>query len=302
MSLPTTPVVSVIMSMRNAAATIEQAVRSLQWQTLPEWELILIDDGSSDASVEIVGRMRDPRIRMYCDGQRRGLAARLNEAVALARGNFIARMDADDVCYPERLTKQVAFLNRNPEIDLIGCGATVFANSGRLVGVLPVPTSHGEIVANPHRGFPLPHPTWCGRAEWFRRHPYDGSLSRAQDQDLLLRCYSQSSFASLPDILLAYRQERFELRKILKGRATFVRTLWKHGRLQWPLTVVLGGIAAQVALAAADTVLLGLGFGSFAQRLRLEKVPEEAKARWARIWHGLQASGEEPVPVAASTC
>ncbi len=291
------PVVSVIMSMRNAAATIGQAVRSLQWQTLSEWELILIDDGSSDACAEIVALMNDARIRIRADGQRRGLAARLNEAVDLARGNFIARMDADDVCYPERLAKQVMFLKTNPGIDLIGCGAAVFTGNGKLVGLLPAPKSHQEIVADPPRGFPLPHPTWCGRAEWFRRHRYDGSLARAQDQDLLLRCHSQSTFAALPEVLLGYRQRRLELRKMLKGRSVYVRALWKHGRPQWPLTTVLGGISAQVGKGLVDVAMLAFGFGQFAQRLRLDPASENARARWAQIWKALQAAGDAPVSV-----
>lgn len=300
MGAPADPIVSVIMSMHNAAATVGHAVRSLQWQTLREWELILIDDGSRDASAEVVARMRDPRIRILSDGQRRGLAARLNQAVDLARGDFIARMDADDVCYPERLAKQVSFLKTNPGIDLVGCGAAVFVGNGTLVGLLLVPTRHQDIVANPDRGFPLPHPTWCGRAAWFRRHRYDGSLARAQDQDLLLRCHSQSSLAALPEILLGYRQQRLELSKMLKGRSVYVRALWKHGRLQWSLTTVLGGIVVQVVKGAVDTALLGLGFGAFAQRLRLEKVPEEVQARWAQIWDALRASGEASAPITAS--
>ena len=94
--------------MRDASATVLDTIRSLQWQTLSDWELVLFDDGSTDDSVGVVQSISDKRIRLQRDGQRKGLAARLNEAVALARGRFIARIDADDICFPARLEKQVA--------------------------------------------------------------------------------------------------------------------------------------------------------------------------------------------------
>ena len=106
--------VSVVMSMRNASATVRDTIRSLQWQTLSDWELVLLDDGSTDDSVNIVGSIADRRIRLQSDGGRKGLAARLNQAVGLARGRFIARIDADDICFPARLEKQVAYLEKSP--------------------------------------------------------------------------------------------------------------------------------------------------------------------------------------------
>jgi hypothetical protein len=103
-----------------------------------------------------------------------------------ARATLIARMDADDVSYPDRLAKQVTFL-KNMSVDVVVCDAAVFAEGGELVGLLPTGRNLAAIVADPIRGIPFPHPTWCGRAEWFRSHPYYARLSRAQNQDLLLR-------------------------------------------------------------------------------------------------------------------
>ena len=107
--------VSIIMSMRNSGATVGAAVRSVLRQTLPDWELIVIDDGSSDQSGAIVEGFHDERIRLVRESSSAGLAARLNQAVALAKGEFIARMDADDVCFPERLARQVARLREDPQ-------------------------------------------------------------------------------------------------------------------------------------------------------------------------------------------
>ena len=199
------PLVSVIISMRNGASTVGAAVRSVVRQTLPDWELIVIDNGSSDDSSAIVAGVADPRIRLVREENTSSLAVRLNQAVALSRGEFVARMDADDICFPERLSRQVARMREDPKLDLVGCGAVVFTSASELVGEMPIGLRHGDIVAWPFVGFPLPHPTWCGRASWFRNNPYDASLEYAEDQDLLLRSFRHSRLAGLDSVLLGYR-------------------------------------------------------------------------------------------------
>jgi glycosyltransferase involved in cell wall biosynthesis len=286
------PEVSVVMSMHNAAATIEQAIRSLQWQTLTDWELILIDDGSSDDSIQIVAAMGERRINIQSDGKRLGLAARLNQGVGLARGRFIARMDADDVCFPERLAKQVAHLRDHQNVDVVASCAAVFSEAGDLIGIMQAGRDRQTIGADPFRGFPFPHPTWCGRADWFRRHPYNASLRRAQDQELLLRCYSQSSLAGMPEVLLGYRQERFDIRKILHGRFVYARAIWRYGRALRPFQMVLRGICMQAVKAIVDIVMLGLGLNRFSQRLRVTPVPEAVRKTWIPLWAALQSCAE----------
>jgi glycosyltransferase involved in cell wall biosynthesis len=98
------PTVSVIMSMRNSASTVDAAIRSVRLQTHRDWELIVIDDGSVDQSSAIVEGFHDERIRLVRETGSAGLATRLNQAVALSRCEFIARMDADVICFPERLS------------------------------------------------------------------------------------------------------------------------------------------------------------------------------------------------------
>ncbi len=276
------PLVSVIMSMRNNAATVGAAVRSVQLQTLRDWELIVIDDGSSDASASIVEGIADARIRLIRESSSAGLATRLNQAVAVSRGGFIARMDADDVCFPERLARQIERLQQEPQLDLLGCGAAVFTET-ELIGRLPIGLTHEEISAQPFRGFPFPHPTWCGRAAWFRDNPYDGALMKTQDQDLLLRTFSRSRFAALEDILIGYRWDAMNLRKMLLGRRTFVTSLWRHARRSGPLLPVLGAIAAQGIKGIVDVVTIGLGLNRMAQRKRLLPVPPSVAQRWQEL-------------------
>src|SRR5579872_990446 len=190
------------MSMRNSASTVGVAVCSVLLQSLRDWEMIVIDDGSFDDGAAIVEGFGDPRIRLVRESTSAGLAARLNQAVALSRGEIIARMDADDICFPERLSRQVDRLREDTKLDLLGCGAVVFRSGGELVGEMPIGLVHQDIVARPFVGFPFAHPTWCGHASWFRNNPYNSKLRCAEDQDLLLREFRHSRLASLEKILL----------------------------------------------------------------------------------------------------
>ena len=288
------PAVSVIMSMRNSAPTVGAAVRSVLMQTLRDWELIVIDDGSSDRSGAIVEGFHDGRIRLIRESSSVGLAARLNQAVALAKGEFIARMDADDICFPERLSRQVARLREGPQLDLVGCGAVVFTSGGELIGEMPVGIDHCDIVARPFIGFPLAHPTWCGRANWFRDNPYDSRLRYAEDQDLLLRSFRHSRLAGLSTVLLGYRQDRLALKKLLPGRATFMRSAWRNGVTTGETLPALAGIANHAAKGMADVATLGLGLNRQMQLQRLKPVSPGIEQEWRRLQEGLVAACRHP--------
>src|SRR5688500_12313854 len=99
------PLVTIAMPVRNAAGTIRTAIRSIMQQTLSSWELLVIDDGSTDDSAWAARDLGDDRVAVLADGRREGLPARLNQAAAIGRGRYFARMDADDISYPERLER-----------------------------------------------------------------------------------------------------------------------------------------------------------------------------------------------------
>jgi glycosyltransferase involved in cell wall biosynthesis len=271
------------MSMRNSAATVGAAVRSVRLQTLHDWELIVIDDGSSDQSSAIVEGFHDERILIIRESRSAGLATRLDQAAALARGEFIARMDADDICFPERLSRQVARLREDPQLDLLGCGVVVFKSSGELVGEMPVGVFHQQIVARPFVGFPFPHPTWCGRASWFRNNPYDSELRYAEDQDLLLRSFRHSKLGGLDTVLLGYRQDQLALKKLLPGRATFMRSVWRNGVATGEVLPALTGIAINAVKGALDVATLGLGLNRQMQLRRLKPVSPAIEEGWRQL-------------------
>ena len=114
------PLVTVGMPVYNAGRYLRAAVLSLINQSFTSWELILIDDASTDDSVNSIRDIRDTRIRIIAGVENRGLAMRLNEAIGLARSKYFARMDQDDICHPERFERQVAFLSSHPDIHLVG--------------------------------------------------------------------------------------------------------------------------------------------------------------------------------------
>jgi glycosyltransferase involved in cell wall biosynthesis len=286
MSSARPPLVSVIMSVRNGASTVGAAVRSVLQQTLADLELLVIDNGSSDQSSAIIESFNDARVRLIREANTTVFAVRLNQAVALAKGEFIARMDADDICFPERLSRQVARLREDPELDLIGCSAVVFASSGELIGELPVGPDHRGIVARPYVGFPFPHPTWCGRADWFRNNPYDSRLSYAEDQDLLLRSFRHSKLGSVGEVLFGYRQDRLALKKLLPGRMTFMRSVWRNGVAAGEIFPALQGIVNQTAKGMTDITTLALGLNRQMQLKRLKPVPPAIAQQWRRLQEG----------------
>jgi len=199
-----TPVVSIVMSVYNGEQYLAIAIESILNQTFKEFEFIIINDGSTDNSLSIMQKyaQSDDRI-ILIDRKNLGLTKSLNEGIAIARGEFIARMDADDISFPERLSEQVKFLTAYPEIDLIGCRAVVFSDNNKLIGFLPFAQDHIKLTSHPWNNIPLPHPTWIGRRDWFVRNIYRlPEVLRAEDQELLLRTYPYSQFACLDKVLL----------------------------------------------------------------------------------------------------
>jgi glycosyltransferase involved in cell wall biosynthesis len=217
--------VSVILPTYNAGDSLFLAVQSVLNQTMSNFELIILDDGSTDSSLQKIMGIKDSRIKIYLDKVNKGLAYRLNQGVEFSNGRYIARMDADDICFARRLELQFNFLEKNSDIDLVATRAMVFyGNDYSLIGLLPYKSSHDLIIASPWKSIPMPHPTWMGRSEWFKRYLYKmPEVIRAEDQELLLRSMDESKFHTLPEVLLAYRQSKFNFRKTVIARVSLLK-------------------------------------------------------------------------------
>lgn len=208
------------MPVYNAGSFLRHAVLSIVKQTFTNWELLIIDDGSTDDALDSIADIEDSRIILIRDGHNKGLASRLNQAIDLARGSYFARMDQDDISYPSRFAKQVSALEDNPGLDLVSVRAIKISMQDQPVGYLPYLSKHDEITAAPWRGFYMPHPTWMGRIEWFLKHKYASPAPYlCEDQELLLRTYSSSKFLAMAEILFAYRvRDKINLSKLAKTR------------------------------------------------------------------------------------
>jgi glycosyltransferase involved in cell wall biosynthesis len=277
-------VVTIALQFFNSESTLAAAVRSIIGQTFGDWELLLQDDGSTDKSLEVAKAFADDRVKVFSDGVNRKRPVRLNTALRQASGKYFALMDADDIAYPERIARQIAFLNNEPEVDLVGAAMLVFNGRGEALGKRVGPETHQEICRRPWAGFPLAQPTFMGRTAWFKQFAYRDGSAPTEDQDLLARSYHLSRFANLADILLGYREVSLSVRKQLLGRrqvtSALVRAYLKQHR---PL---LAGRAAAVQLAktTAEMFAVGTGLDYRVLRHRARVITEEERRKWNEVW------------------
>lgn len=204
MSGPGAPEVTVLMSVHNGEDHLKKALDSILAQTLRDFELLVIDDGSTDGTPAILAACGDPRIKVVRQ-ENRGLAAALNRGLDLARGRYVARMDADDVCLPERLERQVAFMEAHPEVAI--SGGWVRAQGGGRDQAWRCPTHAAEVRCRLLFHSVLAHPSVMIRKEAVLREGlyYDEAFRYAQDYDLWQRASRRLGVANLGEVLLDYR-------------------------------------------------------------------------------------------------
>jgi glycosyltransferase involved in cell wall biosynthesis len=225
------PRLTVAISFHDEERYLEAAVRSVLAQSFEDFELLLIDDGSTDRSLEIArGFLGDARVRVFTDGARRHLAARLNEVVRRARGELVARMDADDVMHPEKLALQVAHLDREPACQAVGTSAALVDEDEVAFGVIevaPITADDRRLLERP----PIPHATMMARAGWLGAHPYDETLTRAEDRDLWCRTRG-TRIDAIEDVLYVVRvlpHRRGFASDYVQGQADLRRVLLRYG-------------------------------------------------------------------------
>ncbi len=257
-----TPLVSIGIPFLNCEDCLLDSVRSIFAQTYTNWELILVDDGSTDDSLKIAQSVDDKRVRVLpSDGRNRRLPARLNQIIQAARGEYIARMDADDLSHPNRLARQVGFLESHKEVDVLGTSAYIVLRQVQPVGKLIMPTTHNVIARRKFKTAPVIHPSVMARSAWFRRYLYDETNIRNEDYELWMRSFSESIFHNLPELLyLCDAFTFFSLSKYVKTKHSGARTIWRYasrevGRLA--AAYYSGRRYAQIIVYAACT-LFGL--------------------------------------------
>jgi len=252
-----TPLVSVIMPAYNAREFVAEAIESIVSQTLKNWELFIIDDHSTDGSWEIIQTYakKDPRIRVFRNRQNKGLVRSLNFLIPKTTGAYVARMDADDISLPERLEKQVAFLEKHPYI--IACGGQEY-----------IMNEHGVAIAEKH--FPT-DPTTCyrmivnimviqppilmARGDIFRKLSYDNHLFKNDDISMHFKLLEHGNFSNVNDIIFKYRKRPDSITHKNPKRAYFLSLLVRinaviHHHFRPPLVNAI--------LAIGETFLVAL--------------------------------------------
>ena len=255
----TTPLVTVVLPVYNAAAEIAAAIDSVLAQTFTDFELLVINDGSTDASGQVLASYTDPRVRVLSQPNR-GLVATLNRGITEARGTWIARMDSDDICLPKRLERQTQYLARHPEIALLGGWVSTIDEAGDpLADVVPFPVTHEELWDS------------IGRRPWVMCHPavlfrrdaalemglYDPAYKHAEDTEFFARLMTRHRAENLPEVVLKYRLRQGAVSGAFKDHglvnARLVRTIidrWQPGQ---PFA------ATEAERAAADATIAAGG-------------------------------------------
>lgn len=209
MNTNTLPFVTIGIPFYNAQATLLNAVRSVFAQTHQRWELILIDDGSTDQSLKIAHSINDSRVQVVSDGQNNKLASRLNQLVELAEYDFIARMDADDMMTPDRIEILMHLLHSNRDYDLASCGTYSIKDDGGFNGYRGSDEQHYTFKGLLNKSQNFLHAGLVAHKSWYERNRYDESLPLGQDSELWLRTAKAGDFRAIStkQPLYMYREE-----------------------------------------------------------------------------------------------
>jgi glycosyltransferase involved in cell wall biosynthesis len=233
------PVVSVLLPCYNAARTLKEALESLSCQTLEDFEVIAVDDGSTDATSSILQEWADVDERIHLIGQAHsGIVTALNAGMQACQSPLIARMDADDLAHPKRLALQLAFLEQHPEIAVVGCRVRGYPPEDVRQGFSIYLDWQNSLLTNEdirREMFiesPLAHPSVIVRKEWLFKVGGYQEHGWPEDYDLWLRLYlAGAGFAKLPDILLDWREHitrltrqdsRYSLENFLRAKAYYL--------------------------------------------------------------------------------
>ncbi len=224
-----TPLVTIAIPFYNNENTLNDAVKSVFAQTFGDWELLLLNDGSTDQSVQLVREVHDSRVRIIDDHQNRGLIYRLNQVSTLARGKYIARMDADDLMMPDRIAKQVDFMIRYPEMDLVDTAAYTIDELNNPVGkrgAEPIRVDKNNVLKQAL----LLHASILGKREWFVNNLYDPGYKRAEDYELWCRTYKYATFGRIPEHLYIIREGKVNVKNYLASMNTLRKIFFVYGK------------------------------------------------------------------------
>lgn len=213
------PRVTVVIPVHNRAHYIGSAVESVLAQTYPDFEIVVVDDGSTDATPDIVRGFADPRVRLERHETNLGIPAARNRGLDAARGEYIATLDSDDLAHPKRLERQVAFLDAHPDHAIVGSWETHRDHDGKsVIGVKRKPTDAADVHAQLLFGGSVSNSTTMGRTAVLRRYGYRKEFVVRQDYDLFVRVAEAHKIANLPEVLVIRRRHVGQITEDKKER------------------------------------------------------------------------------------
>lgn len=223
------PKVSVILPVRNGELYLTKAIQSILNQSLSDFELVIIDDSSIDASLRIAKRFRDQRIILLTNNTPIGVAESLNIGIKVAKGAFIARMDADDIARPNRLYVQLKFLENNPQVGVVGSWVEVIDEREKYKQILRTPVNDKDIMRYMIHTNPFIHPSVMLRKSLIDIYGgYDSKIEGAEDYDLWVRLSRFTKLENIPKPLIKYRIHK---KSISKSETR--RVLLSHAKVQY---------------------------------------------------------------------
>jgi glycosyltransferase involved in cell wall biosynthesis len=277
------PLVTIGIPFYNNNGTLADAIKSILAQTIQDWQLILMNDGSTDSSAQVAAAFEDPRIVVINDGRHLNLSMRLNQIISMANSKYIARMDGDDLCLPSRLEKQIEVLERYPTIDIVGTGICYIDKLDNPVGCWLVPVAHSEICREPLKTFAICHGSVIGRTQWFKQNRYNELIPKGQDFELWLRTYNHSRYANVPEPLYLYRMDQsVNLNKQLYDRFASARFLYSHLHGLGQTFVAVREVAIQLFKLGMTAGMVLFGMKKVLLARRCTKLSKEDSVEFAR--------------------
>jgi len=201
------PKISVIMAVYNGLPYLKEAVKSIQNQSFKNFEFIIVDDGSKDKSWNFLKSIKDNRIKLIRNKNNKGLSKSLNIAIKYARGEFLARMDADDISRSDRLLIQLKFLSKNKNIDLCGSWVNLINNNGKIIGENKNNPLDNQKIKKYLGIYPtIIHPTFFAKREFFTLSGgYDDDFDGAEDYELICRAQTKFNYSNIAQKLVDWR-------------------------------------------------------------------------------------------------
>lgn len=236
------PLVSVAMPCHNSATLLAWALASVVAQTYENWECIVVDDGSEDRPIDVVQAFDDPRIRFIRLDQNSGRARARQIALDAATGDYLAKLDADDWLYPQKLACQIDVLQRVPKVALVSSGIAIEDQDQRLVGVRARgPSAECQAVApmSALASPPVAHAASMIRMPVAKRYRYNPRLRRSEDSDYLLQVLLEHRYCILEDVLYAYREYlSASLHETLDAYRSRMQMFWMYRR-RFPISSIM---------------------------------------------------------------